>query len=246
MPRLLRICPVGIPQHIIQRGNNRQICFATEQDLAVYAHWLHESSVKYGVELHAWVFMTNHVHILATPREPAALSRMMQKVGRHYVRYFNQAYRRSGTLWEGRFKSCVVDADNYLLICQRYIELNPVRAGMTDHPADYRWSSYAANALGKASKLWVPHPVYLQLGQSTTERVSAYRALFRAHIGEAVLDNIRAATHKGLALGGDSFKAQVEALTGRRVRPERPGPKPKNKSNKRWVGDLGDFYSDPE
>lgn len=225
MARLLRICPPGIPQHIIQRGNNRQVCFAAEQDFAVYAHWLHESSDKYGVAIHAWVFMTNHVHILASPREQGGISRMMQRVGRHYVRYFNKAYQRTGTLWEGRFKSCVVDADNYLLICQRYIELNPVRAKMVADPANYRWSSYHCNGLGKASNLWRPHEVYMRLGRSELERLASYRALFTVHLDDALLANIRASTHKGLALGSDRFKDQVAALTGRRVTPGKRGPK---------------------
>jgi putative transposase len=119
MARLQRICPPGIPQHIIQRGNNRLACFATDEDFAAYAHWLHESAQKYHVAIHAWVFMTNQVHLLATPQESDGLSRMMQRVGRHYVHYFNYVYRRSGTLWEGRFKSCIVAAENYVLVYQR-------------------------------------------------------------------------------------------------------------------------------
>lgn len=225
MARLRRICPPGIPQHIIQRGNNRQVCFAADEDFAAYAHWLRESSQGYGVAIHAWVLMTNHVHILATPGQPDGVSRMMQRVGRQYVRYFNKAYRRSGTLWEGRFKSCVVDAEGYLLVCQRYIELNPVRANMVGAPADYRWSSYRCNGLGKPSRLWTPHERYLELGNSDKERLLAYRALFRAHIEAAMLNDIRTSTNKGLALGNDRFKAQVEALTGRRVTEQKRGPK---------------------
>ena len=226
MARLQRICPPGIPQHIIQRGNNRQVCFASEEDFTVYAHWLIESSEKYGVAVHAWVFMTNHVHLLATPREQGSLSRMMQRVGRYYVRYFNKTYQRSGTLWEGRFKSCVVDADDYLLICQRYIELNPVRANMVSDPAEYRWSSYRCNALGKRSALWKPHEVYLKLGKSEHDRLLYYRTLFEAHLEQGVLNDIRESTNKGLALGNDRFKNQVESLTGRRVMPRKRGPKP--------------------
>jgi putative transposase len=169
--------------------------------------------------------MTNHVHILATPREHGSISRMMQKVGRHYVRYFNKAYRRSGTLWEGRFKSCVVDADHYLLTCQRYIELNPVRANMVGDPVDYRWSSYRCNGLGQPLKLWQPHEVYLRLGESESERLSAYRALFKTALDDAALANIRESANKGLALGNDQFKDQIEALTGRRVRPGKRGPR---------------------
>jgi len=130
MARLPRLCLSGIPQHIIQRGNNRQICFASNEDFAAYAYWLNEYSAKYEIAIHAWVFMTNHVHLLVTPGTTDGLSKMMQSLGRQYVRYFNYTYRRSGTLWEGRFKSCVIEAENYLLSCQRYIELNPVRAGI--------------------------------------------------------------------------------------------------------------------
>jgi putative transposase len=225
MARLRRICPPGIPQHIIQRGNNRQLCFAADEDFAAYAHWLRESSQKYYVAIHAWVFMTNHVHILATPHEQDGISRMMQQLGRHYVKYFNRRYRRSGTLWEGRFKSCVVDANDYLLVCQRYIELNPVRANMVSTPADYRWSSYRANGLGQPSRLWTPHDLYLSLGKSEKDRLPAYQALFHAHLGDVVLNDIRTSTNKGLALGSERFKAQVEVLTGRRVTPRKRGPK---------------------
>ena len=174
MARLPRLCLPGIPQHIIQRGTNRQACFASEDDFAAYAHWLDECAKKNRVAIHAWVFMTNHVHLLVTPKTSGGVSMMMQTLGRYYVRYFNHCYRRTGTLWEGRFKSCVVDEDNYLLLCQRYIELNPVRAGMVSSPDDYVWSSYHANGNGKPANLWTPHPVYLNLGATTDERTKRY------------------------------------------------------------------------
>ena len=166
MARLPRICLPGIPQHIIQRGTNRQVCFASEEDLSAYAHWLEESAKKNQVAIHAWVFMTNHVHLLVTPQTSNGVSRMMQTLGRHYVRYFNYTYQRTGTLWEGRFKSCVIDAEEYLLTCQRYIELNPVRAGMVDSPEDYVWSSYRANGLGANVKMHTPHVLYQSLGKT--------------------------------------------------------------------------------
>lgn len=149
MARLPRVCPVGVPQHVIQRGNNRQVCFASEQDFAAYAGWLKEYSKKYQVEIHAWVLMTNHVHLLCTPRTENAVSFMMQSLGRSYVQYFNFRYKRTGTLWEGRFKSCLVQEEIYLSQLYRYIELNPVRAKIVEHPSDYVWSSYQINALGK-------------------------------------------------------------------------------------------------
>lgn len=226
MARLPRTCPPGVPQHVIQRGNNRQACFVVERDYGAYANWLHEAAQRYGVAIHAWVFMTNHVHLLVTPQAPQALSRMMQTVGRRYVRYFNIAHQRTGTLWEGRFKSCSVEAEDYLLACQRYIELNPVRAGMVSEPGDYPWSSYRANALGAAAKLWTPHDLYLRLGRTHQARRDAYQHLFGAFLGEQLVGEIRTAVNKGLALGGHRFKRDLELLTGRRMVSWKPGPKP--------------------
>ena len=229
MARLPRICLPGIPQHIIQRDTNRQICFASEEDFAAYAHWLDGCSRKHEVAIHAWVFMTNHVHLLVTPETPNGVSKMMQMLGRHYVRYFNHTYRRTGTLWEGRFKSCVVDAENYLLICQRYIELNPVRAGMVVVPEDYLWSSYRANGLGLQAKLLTPHHIYQNLGNTNTERSKAYRELFVGQLDSDILTQIRQASNQGMALGSDKFKREVELMSGRRVTPMKRGPKPKSK-----------------
>ena len=223
MPRRIRLCPAGIPQHIVQRGNNRQACFASDNDIKAYAHWLYEASSMFGVQVHAWVFMTNHVHLLVTPMEAMATSKMMQTIGRQYVRYFNYTHQRSGTLWEGRYHSSLVQEETFLLGCQRYIELNPVRAGMVDDPANYRWSSYQVNALGVESKLLTPHPLYLQLGKTKPQRLSRYRELFQAHIDGELLFDIRYALNKGLVLGTESFKAEVEELTGRRVHPMKRG-----------------------
>lgn len=135
--------PVGMPQHVIQRGNNRQICFGSETDFKAYLHWLKIYSEKHKVSIHAWVLMTNHVHLLCTPHSVDGISKMMQSLGRSYVRYFNYSYQRTGTLWEGRFKACAVNAPEYLFHLYRYIELNPVRAMMVEDPADYVWSSYS-------------------------------------------------------------------------------------------------------
>lgn len=223
MARLQRISPLGIPQHIIQRGNNRQVCFACEQDMAVYAHLLDEYSSKFSVALHAWVFMINHMHLLATPYETGSISNMMQAVGRRYVRYFNREYQRSGTLWEGRFKSSLVQSETYLLQCQRYIELNPLRAGMVSDPADYVWSSYQCHALGKAINMSTPHEEYLRLGGSDLMRQSVYRSLFDAHVDDVLVNDIRLAVNKGLALGGGRFKDEIESLYGRRVKSARMG-----------------------
>ena len=201
MARLPRLYLPDVPQHIIQRGINRQDCFISDNDFAAYAHWLDESARQYQVAVHAWVFMTNHVHILVTPQSEQGVSRMMQATGRHYVRYFNHTYGRTGTLWEGRFKSCLVDAQDYLLACQRYIELNPVRAGMVAIPEDYTWSSYKANGFGKQMELWTPHRVYLKLGATIRERAAAYRELFTGHVDERLVSQIRKATNRGMVLG---------------------------------------------
>ncbi|TNE87186.1 MAG: transposase [Gammaproteobacteria bacterium] len=227
MARLPRLCLPGMPLHVIQRGTNRQACFASEEDFAAYAHWLHESAQKSRVSIHAWVFKTNHVHLLVTPQTTDGVSRMMQMLGRHYVRYFIYTYQRTGTLWEGRFKSCVVDAETYLLICQRYIELNPIRAGMVESPCDYQWSSYRSNGMGKPASLWTPHEVYQSLGATTEARAKAYQLLFSAHMDmeENLLTQIRNSSNTGMALGNDKFKQEIETLTGRRVTPKKRGPK---------------------
>ena len=216
MARLPRVHLAGVPEHIIQRGNNRQVCFASEEDFAAYAHWLKQYSEAFGVDVHAWVFMTNHVHLLCTASDAKGISLMMQSLGRRYVRYFNGQYRRSGTLWEGRFKSCLVQEEHYILAVYRYIEMNPVRAGMVTSPSDYHWSSYASNALGKISALCHPHPSYLALAANATERRQAYRDLFHSEVSEVMLLDIRNAIKSGMALGNERFKQEVEALTGRR------------------------------
>lgn len=224
MARLARIAPVDVPVHIIQRGNNRQVCFVAKEDYEAYGDWLWEYSQKYKVDVHAWVMMTNHVHLLCSPRQGDAISSMMQALGRQYVRYFNHAYRRSGTLWEGRYKSCLVQEERYLIEVYRYIELNPVRAGMVEAPGQYRWSSYSVNAEGKTSGLCSPHPEYLAMGKTPAERQKNYRTLFVDHIENSnLLDEIRGSTNKGLAIGYNKFKDEIEKLTGRRMTPGRRG-----------------------
>lgn len=226
MPRKRRVCPAGVAQHLIQRGNNRQVCFAADEDCAAYAYWLRETAERYSVAVHAWVFMTNHVHLLATPEREGGVSRMMQQLGRHYVTYFNYRYARSGTLREGRFKACLVQDTDYLLQCYRYIELNPVRSGMVTDPADYRWSSNRGNALGADSRLCTPHPEYLALGAGE-DRCAAYRRLFNPHVDGKLLGEIRRATDQGLVLGNDRFRAEMESLTGARLGPGRRGRPPR-------------------
>ena len=223
MARLPRITPVGIPVHIIQRGNNRQACFASDEDHRAFTGWLKVYSKKCSVEVHAWVQMTNHVHLLCTPLQEGAIGKMMQGLGRRYVQYFNYQYQRSGTLWEGRYKSCLVQAVDYLIEVYRYIELNPVRAGLVVDPGEYRWSSYQVNALGKTSDLCTPHSEYLALGSGAVERQSNYRSLFLFQVDGNLLEEIRSNTNKGMAIGHDRFKEEIAVLTGRRVLPKKRG-----------------------
>jgi len=183
---------VGIPQHIIQRGNNKHVCFFVEKDYIVYLSKLKEYSLKYEVSIHSYVLMTNHVHLLLTPEvEGDGVSRMIQSLGRCYVRYINKTHDRTGTLWQGRFKSTLVDSEKYLLTVSRYIELNPVRANMVTHPAEYPWSSYQKNAMGKPISLITPHSCYQSLGRSDQARQAAYRGLFDELIPEQTLKEIR-------------------------------------------------------
>ena len=219
MARLPRLDVPGVAQHVIQRGNNRQVCFGSDLDIAAYAHWLYEYSIKHSVAIHAWVFMTNHIHLLVTPKYAGGVSDLMQSLGRRYVPYFNYSYQRSGTLWEGRFKSCLVQSERYLLECYRYIELNPVRANMVEAPGDYKWSSYRCNGEGVKSKLLTPHGEYLSLGQSEETRLANYRSFFIGQVHPDVLKQIRIGTQKGFVIGNDQFAEQIEALTHRRVTP---------------------------
>ena len=182
---------------MIQRGNNRELIFVGRDDYLFYLECLQDAAKRYELSIHAYVLMTNHVHLLASPKTKESIPKTLQSVGRRYVQYFNYTYERTGTLWEGRYKSTVIDSDRYLLTCMRYIELNPVRAGMMKHPREYPWSSYAANADGKEKKLLTQHALYRLLGTNAAERQSAYRQLFRATIGKAVLEALREATNKG-------------------------------------------------
>jgi putative transposase len=174
MPRRARLSVPGIPWHIIQRGNNRSPCFYAEDDYGLYLHYLGELSEKFGCAIHAYVLMTNHVHLLLTPEREDSAALLMKHLGQRYVQYINRTYQRSGTLWEGRFRSCLTQSEGYVLACYRYIELNPVRANMVRHPREYRWSSYRANAEGKLNTFTTPHDLYQRLGRSATGRQEAY------------------------------------------------------------------------
>lgn len=190
-----------------------------DEDYVVYLDKLKEYADKYQVAVHAYVLMTNHVHLLLTPSTKTGASQVMQSLGRYYVRYINQTYHRSGTLWEGRYKSTLVDSERYLLLVSRYIELNPVRAGMVDHPAKYPWVSYHGNVLEKDIKLLKPHKCYQALGKTIPAQKTAYAALFKDQISEKTIDAIRHATEKSWVLGDNRFKEQIERAIGRRASP---------------------------
>ena len=236
MPRRPRIHLPGVPIHLVQRGHNRDACFFTDEDYLAYLEWLGDALKKSGCALHAYVLMTNHVHLLLTPPGSAAVSQLVMSLGRRYVQYINRTYRRTGTLWDSRYKSSLVHADDYLLLCQRYIELNPVRAGMVDDPAQYRWSSYRANGLGQGDALVSPHALYLALDADPNARQSAYRALFRSEPDREVLGDIRLALKQGQPLGKGRFLEQVEYMVGRRCE-VRPRGRPRGRPRKRETPD---------
>jgi putative transposase len=227
MPRPGRYFLPGQPLHVIQRGNNRQPVFFADADYVRFRDWLAEAAGEYGCSIHAYVLMTNHVHLLVTPARADGVPRMMQSLGRRYVRFVNAAYRRSGTLWEGRYRAAPIDSEAYLLSCSRYIDLNPVRAGLARHPRQYRWSSYRALAEGATDPLVAAHPLYLALGRSAETRRRAYRELFRDVLDPGFVDELRAATNGGWALGAASFKQAIAAALGRRVTMLPRGRKPK-------------------
>lgn len=226
MPRRRRVHLPDMPLHIVQRGHNRDACFFSEDDYVSYRHWLGEALKETGCALHAYVLMTNHVHLLLTPPSGEAVSRFIMALGRRYVQYINKTYRRTGTLWDSRYKSSLIQADAYLLTCQRYIELNPVRAGMVDEPAHYRWSSYRSNALGQADPLLTPHTLYLLLSAKQDQREASYRALFANEIDVAQITDIRMALQQSQPLGNSRFADAIERVTGER-REVRPRGRPR-------------------
>lgn len=226
MPRRARLRVAGLPLHIIQRGNNRTACFYMIQDYRIYLYHLRDLAREYDCAIHAYVLMTNHVHLLLTPASEDGPSLLMKHLGQRYVQYVNRTYCRTGTLWEGRFRSSIVERQHYLLRCYRYIEMNPVRAGMVKHPGDYQWSSYRSNADGRPSQLLTPHEEYLSLGRLDAERHVAYRSLFQSQLDPTQLEEIRLAVNGGFALGSTRFRAQIAASLGRRVERGTPGRPP--------------------
>lgn len=223
MPRKPRFFLPGVPAHIVQRGHSREPVFFEDGDYRAYIEWLYEAAIRYECEIHAYVLMTNHVHILVTPSDKQGISRMMQYTGRRYVPYINYTYGTSGSIWEGRYKASLIHDEQYLLTCMRYIELNPVTANMIKSPGQYRWSSYRFNALGKQDKLITPHDLYLGLDNAEINRLEAYRDLFKAHIDGNVIDDIRDALQTGTPLGNDFFRDKIEKKLKSKVGQARRG-----------------------
>jgi putative transposase len=232
MPRRARLSLPGIPWHIIQRGNNRSACFYAEEDYRRYLDTLEEMAGKYRCAVHAYVLMTNHVHLLLTPERPDSAGLLMKHLGQRYVQYVNRTYRRSGTLWEGRFRSCLTQSEDYVLSCYRYIELNPVRADMVRHPRDYRWSSHGANAEGAVDPVLTPHDEYTRLGRTAAERLANYRGLFGAHLDPDRIKQIRTATNGNYALGHPRFQEEIGNMLERRVAPGKIGRPSKRRTHR--------------
>ena len=200
MARLRRDLVAAIPRHVIQRGNNRTEVFTEHQDYHLYLKYVRDALDYTECALHAYVLMTNHVHLVVTPKTEAGVSALMQHLGRRYVRYFNDRHERTGTLWEGRFRAALIRSDAYLMNCMRYVELNPVRAGMVAHPREYRWSSYRANAGEKSDDLITTPAVYDDISPDLFARGRLYAKGFDVNLDDAVIDAIRRATNRGGSL----------------------------------------------
>jgi len=213
----------GIPQHVIQRVGTREPCFYFEKDYLHYLDYLKQSASEYHCRIHAYVLMKDHIHLLVTPMIGNAVSQMMWALGRRYVHYFNQTYNQRGALWDGRFKSSLIDSDIYLLTCMCYIELNPVRANLVMHPDDYRWSSYQRNAEVGDDEIVESHPIYRTLGETGDERRFVYRELFQRHLDNDVIHQIRDALNHELILGRSQFKDRIEEIVKRQARLGRSG-----------------------
>jgi len=243
MPRLRRLILPDIAVHIIQRGNNRMACFREESDYLLYLAHVRELSAALRCAVHAYCLMTNHVHLLVTPSTENACTVMMRDLGQRYVQYFNRRYERTGTLWEGRFRSCVTESAAYVLACYRYVELNPVRAGIVGHPGAYPWSSYAVNSGQRMDPLIAEHPEFTALG-SESARHAAYRGMVDETLHPTVLDAIRDATNGGYPLVSESLKARLTS-EGRKSEPGRPGRPAtgRESSTERKSGSDPDLFS---
>ena len=223
MPRPPRFTLAGAPHHVIRRGNNRQEVFFDTDDFARYRHYLHEAAVKSECALHAYVLMPNHVHLLITPAGTSGIPDLMKTLNQRYTSYFNRRHGRSGGLWEGRYRAGVVDSERYFLICERYIELNPVRAGIVGEAGGYKWSSYGANAAGAFDPLLTAHAVYLALGATDAARRGAYLALVADALAVDEEQTVRESGRRGLSLGNAIFRALIADVGGPEPEVPRPG-----------------------
>lgn len=231
MARLPRLYVPGCPQHVIQRGNARRPVFLDDIDRAAYLRWLGDVVRDYRIALFAYVLMENHVHLLATPPAEGVLGRAMQSLGRRYVRYFNDRHEKSGTLWEGRYRATIVDSEHYLIRCMRYIDLNPVRAGMVRDPAAFRWSSYHHHAGALIDPILTDPPLYWALGNTPFARQEAWRQLCAEGLAASEVREISDATNKGWALGSEAFKAAISDSATRRPTPSIKRGRPRLHSN---------------
>ena len=223
MARLPRLVLPNHPHHIIQEGNDRQLIFREDEDYQRFLVWLKESAREFKVSVHAYALMPNHLHLLASPTTEDGLARMMQRVGRYYVPWFNQKYERLGGLFRGRFKTSLIDSERYFMMCSRYIEFNPVRNGLASDPADYQWSSYAHHAGVRQDSLIIDHALYWGLGNTPFQREAAYIELARQQLSSEELDSINQAVLKGWPLGSDAFKTQLQQKAKRQVLPAKRG-----------------------
>ncbi len=229
MPRPPRYHVDHVPLHIVQRGHNRERCFFEEADYRCYRRWLLDALTEAECTLHAYVLMTNHVHLLLTPRRAVEVPNALISLGRRYVQHVNRKYERTGTLWDGRYKSSLIQSNRYLLACQRYIELNPVRAAIVRDPADYPWSSYRMHAFGQQDEIVTPHPLYWALGRDGPERQAAYRKLFGEPSDPSHLDDIQLAVKQSQPVGDRQFLAAIEDAVGARREARPQGRQPRDK-----------------
>ncbi|HYD94256.1 MAG TPA: transposase [Noviherbaspirillum sp.] len=227
MARLPRLVVPNQPHHIIQTGNDRQTIFRDADDHAAFLVWLRQAAKQSRVAIHAYVLMPDHIHLLASPAEAGGLGQMMQWMGRQYVPYFNGKYQRTGTLWQGRYKATVIESDRYFLMCSRYIETNPVRAGLVALPEEYPWSSIGHHLGIKHDAVITDHSVFWALGNTPFDREASYRAVLDQELGEREVQALTEATLKGWPLGSEQFKARLAKLSNRRVEPARRGRPPK-------------------
>lgn len=223
MARLPRLVVPNQPHHIIQSGIDKQAIFRDAEDFSAFLQWMKDAARQFKVSIHAYVLMPTHLHLLVSPSDEAGLGRMMQWVGRHYVPYFNARYQRAGTLWQGRYRAVVIDSEQYFLLCSRYIESNPVRAGLVNAPEEYVWSSVSHHIGVKPDPLITDHPLYWALGNTPFDREASYRALLDQGVSAREAEALTQATMKGWPLGSERFKAMLAKQTNRRVAPAKRG-----------------------